>query len=410
MTFNPMFNRMFTHFCFIKIFEQGEKAKWKITQKNMDFICSLVFAILVLFQFSVVVSVDNALLGFNPVATLQHHCLVDPSVETPNLFENNSVTVIGVQLFVNKINELEPVSRTLSLSGILALSWFVPCVKQLYENETNWPKKRISSLNLKASKFWKPPFYHRNGYVDVNFQSRTDLTMQVYLDSGSFAEYITGMFTMLCSFDFRKFPFDTQSCSMHLLLLDSHGDIQIGNTTITMVPMAIDESIDWELVKHTTSDSIGYDNNSDVFLTFTFKRKPYYYVVTLTIPGFALHCLILVSYFLPPETTDRTVFAATVELAFYFFQIEFNRALPQSSIPIYMQVYLIGMLIGCTLITIYSAILCYIANVNSKLATKPIIFNGKQYQLIYVVDFFISIIFFFITISLAFIPLSMCFI
>ena len=376
----------------------------------MDLILKFIFHCLFLLHtlLQSVVSVDNVQLGFDPVATLLQHCLVFPTTETPNLLENNFTTTIDVELFVNKVNELEPISRTFSLTGVIKLSWFVPCVKRLY-NEDRWPTKEFSSLNLNPSHFWKPKVMHRSGHTEVNFQGRTDVLLNAYLDSGSFVEYIPGMFTMLCSFDFRKFPFDSQSCSMHLFLMVDGVVNRFGTITITIIPMAIDASIDWELVNYTSTSTIGYSSNSEAFLTFTFNRKPYYYVATLIIPGFALHCLILVSYFLPPDTTDRTVYAATVELAFYFFQIEFNRALPQSSTPIYMQVYLIGMLIGCTLITIYSAILCYIANVNSKLARKPVLFCGKQHQLIYVVDFFISLLFFFVSFALAIIPLSLCF-
>ena len=185
---------------------------------------------------------------------------------------------------------------------------------------------------------------HRSAFDEVYLQTRDDLAIFVKMPSGTFIEYIPGKFTILCSFDFRKFPFDTQSCSMHLYSFFESYIIHFGAAEIMMMPNAMDKSTDWELVDNKTVVEIGL--YSDAFLTFTFKRKPYYYVVTLLIPGFALHCLILVSYFLPPDTTDRTVYAATVELAFYFFQIEFNRALPQSSTPIYMQVYLIGMLIN----------------------------------------------------------------
>ena len=379
----------------------------------MDSTFNLIFVIFLLLhsQFQSVVASENVLLGFDPEATLLRHCLVGPGMKTPNIFENNSMTIINLNLFVNKIHELEPVSRTFSLTGALALDWRVPCVQRLFHNETLWLKKEISFLNLNPSQFWKPTFTHRSGYTEINLHAETtDLTMELHLEVGTFAEFIAGMFTMLCSFDFRKFPFDNQSCDMHIFSMLDSTVIQFGETQITLMPMAIDDSIDWKLVNSTTRAEIKYEGNSEVFLTFTFNRKPYYYVTTLIIPAFALHCLILVSYFLPPDTTDRTVYAATVELAFYFFQIEFNRALPQSSTPIYMQVYLIGMLIGCTLITIYSAILCYIANVNSKLATKPVTFWGKQHQLIYVVDFFISICLIIISISLAFIPLLMCFI
>ena len=377
----------------------------------MNLTLKIIFHHLILLLQSAVAS-DNVQLGFDPVATLHQNCLVIPNTLSPNLFERKegeNITIIDAQLFVNKIHELEPISRTFSLTGMIKLSWFVPCLKRLYDGD-RWPKKDFTYLKLNPSDFWKPTMLHRSSHTEVNFQGRTDILLNAILTSGIFVEYIPGMFTMLCSFDFRKFPFDSQSCDMLLFMMADSVFNRFGTTKIVFFPNPIEESIDWELVNHTSSSAIGFSDNSEALFTFTFNRKSYYYVVTLLIPGFALHCLILVSYFLPPDTTDRTVYAATVELAFYFFQIEFNRALPQSSTPIYMQVYLIGMLIGCTLITIYSAILCYIANLNSKLATKSITFCGKKHQLVYVVDFFISFFFLIISISLAFIPLSMCFI
>ena len=390
--------------------EERDLSLWKLKKMILNFIPFFVSTLYLSSSFNLVAGRDNVLLGFDPVATLLQHCVVDSSIISPNFLEENSVTTIDALLVVNKINGLEPVSRTFTLTGFLQFSWNVPCVERLYKNETNWPMKKVADLNLNPDQFWKPQLMHRSAFEEVYLQNRDDMAIYVSMPSGRFFEYIPGKFTILCSFDFRKFPFDTQSCSMHLYSVFETNIVTFGKPNIKMMPMPIDESIDWELVNYTSTSAVRNELNSDAFLTFTFNRKPCYYIVTLIIPGFALHCLILVSYFLPPETTDRTVYAATVELAFYFFQIEFNRALPQSSTPIYMQVYLIGMLIGCTLITVYSAILCYIANVNSKLATKSVTVNGKQHQLIYVVDFFISLCFFIISISLAFIPLLMCFI
>ena len=66
---------------------------------------NLIFAFLPLLHFASFVSTGgNDRLGFDPVATLLQHCIVDSSTITPNFLEENSVTKIDTVLVVNKIN------------------------------------------------------------------------------------------------------------------------------------------------------------------------------------------------------------------------------------------------------------------------------------------------------------------
>ena len=350
------------------------------------------------------VPTDNIHTGFNMEATLLRNCLLYPSVLSPNLIEDNKGVDINVEIYVNQIHDLDAVSRTFSLSGVLQLSWNVPCVNRLYENTTSWPQKDLDTLHVDPKLFWKPFILHRSGYNQINLQDWQEIFLTVDMENGNFEEIFSGMFTMLCPMDFKQFPFDKQTCQIHLM--SGFGIyIRFHKAKIIIMPSALQENMNWDLVgKETEIIEKGFDDNPEVFLLFNFKRKSYYYIVSLLLPGIALHFLILVSYFLPPDTTDRTVYAATIELAFYFFQIEFNRALPPSSTPLNMQIYLIGMLIGCTTITIYSAILCFIANTKPNLAKKKITLLGKRYQFIYIVDFHIFLLIFISSGILAAIP------
>ena len=345
---------------------------------------------------------DNSMLKFDIQKTLLDQCLLYPSILSPNLIETELKTGIQVQLFINQLHDLDAVSRTFSLTGILIISWIVPCVERLYKNGTNWPNKELTPfVQLDPSLFWRPLILHRTGYNQINLQSMDETFVVVNMSNGEFFEYLSGMFTILCPLDFKDFPYDKQTCKIHLMTgLVSYAYFE--KATVTLLPGAIEENMNWEIIgMETKNNDEGFNNQPEAFLIFHFKRKPFYYIVTMIIPGLVLHCLVLVSYFLPPDTTDRTVYTVTVELAFYLFQVDFNRALPQSSTPINMQIYLIGMLIGSTIMTIYSAILCYIANIKPKIVKKKVHVLGKQYELIYVVDFFISLCFFLISGSLA---------
>ena len=353
------------------------------------------------------VPINNVHVGFNTEATLLQNCLLYPNVMSPNLIEIDPNITIHTKLFVNQIHDLDAVSRTFSLTGVLQFSWFVPCVKRLLQNTTSWPQKRLDTLLLDPALFWKPLILHRSGYSEINLQDWDEIFMTLLMKHGEFDEYFTGMFTMLCPMDFKTFPFDEHICEIHLTSIFNMFQ-RFGNASIEILPGALQKNMNWNLVgtsiNKTETGSVG---SPELFLFFHFERKSFYYAVTMILPGVALHFLILVSYFLPPDTTDRTVYAATIELAYYFYQIEFNRALPPSSTPLNMQIYLIGMLIGCTVITIYSATLCFIAYSKPNLAKKKVSLLGKRYQLIHVVDFVISFFFFITSEFLAIIPLAM---
>ena len=94
-------------------------------------------------------------------------------------------------------------------------------------------------------------------------------------------------------------------------------------------------STEWELVDMWRNVSRSeYDDNewySLIKFTFTFHRKPSYFVTTMILPCIILISIVAFSYFLPPGSGERMGVIITVLLAFAVFLEIVSSSLPQNS-------------------------------------------------------------------------------
>ena len=79
------------------------------------------------------------------------------------------------------------------------------------------------------------------------------------------------------------------------------------------------------------SNYYGDEVYSEIKFTFTFLRKPSYFVMTLKVPCTILISIVAFSYFLPPGSGERMGVIITVLLAFAVFLEIVSSSLPQNS-------------------------------------------------------------------------------
>ena len=348
---------------------------------------------------------NSSFLEFKPVEILLEKCSLKPYFKSPNILESDQRMPTNVTLFVNRIFDLDPLTDTLSFGGTLIVNWTVPCVEKLYQN-SEWPRQ-LYQLKLDVNDVWTPDILHRTGYNEVTLNYRSEKALALLVSSGTFIISYGGIFHVVCDFDYKYFPFDTQVCKMTIQVLIE--DIQaIDPDFIYDQSTVIGLNSNWDLLRTeanaTAQGSLGLPEFN---FYFTFQRRPYYYVITLLCSAAAIQTLMGVALLLPLDSTDRTAYAATVQLAYFMFQNEFYKAMPQSSNPVFLHVYIVGMLLSGTTITFISALLCFLAHLKPHLLTKKITICRKNYRLLYFVDFCFFITFTAITILLTQIPLFM---
>ena len=111
---------------------------------------------------------------------------------------------------------------------------------------------------------------------------------------------------------------------------------------------------------------------------FTFKRRPDFVVTNLFAPTFILSLLELSSFLLPPDTADRTTFAATILLSFFVLQDQILSTIPRTPRPVVAIYFTLGQMLMAMLITIYSSAIVWFINEKPDRAMKPMFHSSKQ--------------------------------
>ena len=358
--------------------------------KKMRPVLFLVFAVHL--AVSLAVSSDEQLASFEPEKTLLSKCPTSPNFESPILSTDETLNVT-ILLVVNRFFDLDEVSQSFPITGTIQAKWKVPCVAQLYQ-DNEWPSK-IRLVSLQPDRFWWPFLVHRNSLTESMLEFKKERNLDLNMVTGEFTGSWSGIWESFCDFDMIKFPFDRQNCEIHLNSLQSLDLVRIQTAKAIVLPNSVGTNWNWQLTGNSSSVSTTSDvfqPSNDVYFTFNFKRIPSYHLLTLLFPASILEALAGCAVLLPKHTPDRTAFVATIVLAFYFLQTDFNSRIPQSPKPTYSNIYLLGLLTCCTLIAIYSAVFCFIENTQPRLAKRKIKFCGRLVNLLFFLDICLYIV------------------
>jgi len=136
----------------------------------------------------------------------------------------------------------------------------------------------------------------------------------------------------MCGVDMRKYPFDTQSCSMHFYATDETREtvtlfVKTGNLT------EYSESTEWIL--HDVNADIVIEHTATIGrVTFELERRSKFTVYTVIMPVAALTLINVGSFLLPIESGEKGGLSVTVFLTYAFFIIISRDALPHNAVAI----------------------------------------------------------------------------
>ena len=127
------------------------------------------------------------------------------------------------------------------------------------------------------------------------------------------------------------------------------------------------KSAEWDLLKvYKKRNSKRYpccDNDlSDVTITIAIKRKPLFYIFNLIVPCALVLSMILLGFFLPPESGERITLSITILLAMAVFLQVVGESLPRNSetVPLLGKFYITIM----AEISVSLILTCWVLNVH----------------------------------------------
>ncbi|CAH3196162.1 unnamed protein product, partial [Porites evermanni] len=225
----------------------------------------------------------------------------------------------------------------------------------------------IDEINVDASKVWVPDILLYNS-AEFTFPGGTHKykTDVVIYSNGRTIWLAPAMFVTVCRLDVRYFPFDEQKCPMKFgswIHDESRLDMRI--LTNASSDDIYTEHGEWQLlnIEQKRSSKL-YDccpkPYVDITYTIHVRRKSLFYTLYLIIPALIITTMVLIGFYLPPESGERMQLGITVLLAMIVFLQFVYQNLPSTSdgAPLLGKFYIITMV----LISLSLAATCLVLN------------------------------------------------
>lgn len=194
---------------------------------------------------------------------------------------------------------------------------------------------------------------------------------------GRNAWYSPASFRSTCNIDVTYFPFDEQTCTMKFgSWTFVVTDLDIGAETTPTFSNKYVKSAEWDLIKASKKRNVEFYECctiplADVTIEMVIRRKPLFYAFNLITPCMIMLSMILLGFFLPPESGERITLSITVLLAMAVFLQLVAETLPRNSetIPLLGKFYITIMAeISMSLVST-----CWVLNIHHRNSGRSIV-------------------------------------
>ncbi|XP_071087003.1 neuronal acetylcholine receptor subunit non-alpha-2-like [Haliotis cracherodii] len=273
---------------------------------------------------------------------------------------NASETVdVTFAFYMTRVDILNLRSEMLSVTGWIVVRW--------YDDIFRWDPAQydnITKLVLPTSSVWLPIIALDNSVDNIIEKNFRDNFYVLISYTGLMSWEPGGVFTTSCEMDITLYPFDRQTCTMFF----STWDYTVDLVNLTFASPEVDrdayvENGEWEILStKVEGDRFSYNNSPEmiypeVAVTIQIRRKSTYYFINILTPCLMMSCLVLMVFYLPPDSGEKVSLGVTVLLAFSVFQLMIAEDMPTSAsaMPI-LEVYLLCFMSASTFSVIISVL------------------------------------------------------
>ena len=164
------------------------------------------------------------------------------------------------------------------------------------------------------------------------------LTKAMVTYDGNVTWLTYAMLKTTCKLDISNFPVDDQKCTLKIgswTLSDSELDLRLADTNQPNLAQYSSHT-EWELISASASTNTETypccpELYTDITVTLHFRRKPWFYIVTIVLPCAILSLLASISFLFPAGSGERVSLVISVLLGLTVFMLIINAETPVSS-------------------------------------------------------------------------------
>nr|KAI8728748.1 neuronal acetylcholine receptor subunit alpha-7-like [Biomphalaria glabrata] len=257
----------------------------------------------------------------------------------PNIADPTRAVNMTYNLVLFDVMDIDQVRQLMTVCLYLRVEWtqlYLAWEPSLYNN--------ITKVNIETRSLWTPYLM-----IVVGFGERLSLEYPEWayvISKGSVLFHFETFVTFRCSIDFRKYPFDTQTCKMGIIAITELTDpinIRYNVKEKEFDPTPYVTNGEWRLISYQWK--ISNDTNDLSFPMYSIKvqRRPEYYVITIVAPLILASVMMSFVFLIPPGSGEKISFFVTLFTSLTIFLSFVGNVMPRnlSSAP-----YLILLLIG----------------------------------------------------------------
>ncbi|XP_063297795.1 5-hydroxytryptamine receptor 3C-like [Pelobates fuscus] len=195
----------------------------------------------------------------------------------------------------------------------------------------------VEKISLPVENMWSPDIIVYE-FIDEDKFQRTPFT---YVNHTGRVRYDRMMRVVSsCNLGIFNFPFDVQNCSLTFgSYMHTVKDVRLGlalpvEQILTNSLNYLETSGEWELLRIEGAPDVlkfGADEWDIITFWVVIRRRSVLYVVNLLIPSAFLMLIDILSFYLPPHSTDRASFKMTLLLGYTVFLLIMNDLLPSTA-------------------------------------------------------------------------------
>ncbi|XP_071944538.1 neuronal acetylcholine receptor subunit alpha-10-like [Antedon mediterranea] len=303
-------------------------------------------------------SVGSALRSNESMLTEQLLLSYGPRTTRPVDFKNSTVNVT-LRFIVTQVINLDEKAQALTVNGWFKMIW---TDQRLIWDEND---QNIKDIFVEKTDIWLPDITLYNN-IDGQFErQKEDVFLRVTSD-GTVTWASPSIYTSSCRMNVRKFPFDSQLCTLEFGSWTYDG-YELNLMTVTgrdAEQTEFTENGVWVLTSVNVARQVRYFNccpEPYPILTYSLKltRRYEFYLANILLPCILLSFLSMLVFYLPPESGEKISFGMTTILGLLLFQQMIAETLPPSAdnAPIIGTYFTFIISMGCASVLVTSVIL-----------------------------------------------------
>lgn len=260
---------------------------------------------------------------------------------------------ISIEVYIVSINYFREVEESISVTCSFIVDWT--------DTRLAWNPSTYNNVNvllIDMENIWVPNIVLLNR-VDkiepigdgVKFSGALTSTGKVYYAPGLVAD-------VKCVTDISKFPFDSQTCTLHIFPWGTNLPYAIFknlfNSTCNLDYFSVNS--DWTLEEC----SLRIDNSNiytELFVTLKIKRSSLYFAIMVVFPMLLLGFLNPLVFIIPVETGDRIGLSVTLLLSYAIFLTLASASVPATSNPMCTLLIIMVVIISISGVIVYGTII-----------------------------------------------------